>query len=66
VQQAREKFFTKHLQVGEHDAEIVEYLAEVVKQQQSAEMAAGASLPPVIRLDYATCKEFKNAFLQKS
>jgi hypothetical protein len=63
--QAREKFFSKHLQVGEHDAEIIEYLAEVVKEQQTMEMSSGSTLPPVIRLDYSPCKEFKNAFLQK-
>lgn len=60
-EQAKLNFF-RQTKVKTHDMAIVEYFAEVVKEQQSLEMhGPGAQVAPVIHLDYTPCALFKHA-----
>eukprot|EP01104_Vermistella_antarctica_P014190 TRINITY_DN4428_c0_g1_i1.p2 TRINITY_DN4428_c0_g1~~TRINITY_DN4428_c0_g1_i1.p2 ORF type:complete len:915 (-),score=187.27 TRINITY_DN4428_c0_g1_i1:3716-6460(-) len=60
-EQAKANFFR---QVGYHraDAGIIEYLAEVVKEQQVKELQVNFAeeSSPIIRLDFTSCVVFKN------
>jgi len=64
-EQARNNFF-RQIKLKPHDIAIIEYFAEVVKEQQSLEMhGPGAEVAPVIHLDYSPCVLFKNTTKEK-
>jgi len=54
--------FYRQMDIMPGDTDIVEYFAEVVKEQQAAELQGSESISPVIRLDYTPCQTFKNSF----
>jgi len=56
-----------HRQLGliKNDIEIIEHLAEIVKEQQQAELSSientNASFPPSFRVDSSTCSTYRNS-----
>jgi len=58
-EQSKVSFFKK-LGLQKNDIEIIEHLAEIVKEQQSLEIHGVDQVSPVIRLDYSPCQILKN------
>ena len=59
AEQSREMFMSTYLIQG-NDIDILENLAEIVKEQQSFEMYNTSHLSPYIKLDYVPCKTFQS------
>uniref|UniRef100_A0A6B2KZH5 UDENN FLCN/SMCR8-type domain-containing protein n=1 Tax=Arcella intermedia TaxID=1963864 RepID=A0A6B2KZH5_9EUKA len=61
--QSKISFFKRH-HIKENDAEILQYLSEVVKMQQSASIR-GIKKSPIIQLDYSQIFQFENKTKQR-
>jgi len=59
AEHSKEMFFKK-MNFEATDIEIIEYLAEVVKEQQCVQIHGAHKLIPIIRLDYTSTQLFKN------
>jgi len=58
------KKFFQSFEIAQNDREIIEYLVEVVKEQQLNERSGGSSTedPQTIKLDFKQPQKFKNYY----
>ena len=64
-EQSKENFISTH-QLEGNDIEILEYLAEVVKEQQTFEVYGLPSVIAPIRLDHTPCQTFQSKSQKKA
>lgn len=65
IRETNKETFFRQMNIHEGDVEIIEYLTEVVKQQQLLEMHGTEYVAPPCRLDYSKCTFLMNTVKHK-